>query len=426
MKTIYKNFILLDGSENMTPQEGKQLVVEDGIIADICDSNIVISGDKLIDLNGRYLLPGLINLHVHLPAGGKFKKKKSDNKKLAKFIQSNALTRKLGIELCASFAKTELLSGVTTIRTVGGISNFDTVLRDKINSGKKTGPRILASNTAICPIEGHMEGTVASVVTNEEECEKMVTKLKNENVDLVKLMITGGVLDAKVKGEPGLLKMDTALVKKCTEVAHELNLKVAAHVESQSGVLVALQNGVDTIEHGSELTSEMIDLFKKNNSSYICTISPALPLAKFDKELLGVDDMVVFNSNVVFDGVINGAKTCLENGIKVGMGTDTGCPFITHYNMWRELHYFTKYLNVTPAFALHTATLINAQIAGIDNITGSIEKGKSADMLVVDNNPLDDFRNLVNPHMVIMNGKIIKTPKIKKFKLNDEMLDKYM
>ena len=425
MKTVYKNFILLDGSKEMQAQKNKLLVVENGVILDICD-NFDFTDCRVIDLGGRYLMPGLINLHVHLPAGGKFKKKKSDTKKLAKLIQANSLTRKLGVALCTGFAKTQLYSGVTTIRTVGGIADFDTVLRDKINSGKVVGPRILASNTAICPVDGHMEGTVAKVVTSVEECEKMVTELKNQNVDLIKLMITGGVLDAKVKGEPGILKMNSTLVKACTQTAHKLNLKVAAHVESEKGVLVALENEVDTIEHGSALTNNMIELFKKNNSSYICTISPALPLAKFDKDILGVDDTVIYNSNVVFDGVINGAKACLENGITVGMGTDTGCPFITHYNMWRELHYFTKYLNVTPAFALHTATLVNAKIAGVDNITGSIEKGKSADFLVVNDNPLEHFKNLSNPYMVVIKGKEIKCPKVKKYAFNDNLLDKYM
>ena len=426
MVTIYKNFILLDGSKDMVEQHNKCIVVENGIIKEICEDDERFLTGKIVDLGGRYLLPGLINLHVHLPAGGKFKKKATDNKKLVRLILSSSLMKKVGLAVCKKYALTELYSGVTTIRTVGGIGDLDSTLRDKINSGKIIGPRIVASNTALCPKEGHMEGTVAKVVTTLEEAEKEILALKTQKADLVKLMITGGVLDAKVKGEPGILKMSEEMVEVCTNIAHKNNLKVAAHVESPSGVLVALKYGVDTIEHGSQLTEEMVELFKKNNSAFICTLSPALPLAKFSTDITGASEEVVFNSNIVFDGVISGAKTCLEKGIDVGLGTDTGCPFVTHYNMWRELHYFKTLVGVTPTFALHTATLKNAQILGIDNIAGSIEKGKYADMVVVDKNPLEDFRNLATPYLVIINGKEIKKPKIKKYKLADELLDKYM
>lgn len=115
-------------------------------------------------------------------------------------------------------------------------------------------------------------------------------------------------------------------------------------------------------------------------------------MAKFPREILGITDVVQYNSNVVFNNMVAGTKAALENGVKVGLGTDTGCPYTTHYNMWRELKYFTKYVGVTPEFALYTATLGNAEIAGLDAITGSIEVGKSADILVADKNPLDDFK----------------------------------
>ena len=136
--------------------------------------------------------------------------------------------------------------------------------------------------------------------------------------------------------------------------------------------------------------------------------------------------MVRYNSNVVLDGVINGTKKALEHGVKVGLGTDTGCPFVTHYDMWRELAYFVKLVGVSPEFALHTATLVNAEIAGIDKETGSIEVGKSEDFIVADKNPLDDFRNLAEPYMVAIRGKIIKNPKIKKYADCEKYLDEYM
>lgn len=124
--------------------------------------------------------------------------------------------------------------------------------------------------------------------------------------------------------------------------------------------------------------------------------------------------------------MIQCARTCLDNGITVGLGTDTACPYVTHYDMWRELMYFKKYLGVSNEFAIHTATLVNAQIAGIDEITGSIEVGKSADFMVVNGNPLEDLETLRNPQMVVLRGNVIKKPKVKKFAYVEEELDKYI
>ena len=129
-----------------------------------------------------------------------------------------------------------------------------------------------------------------------------------------------------------------------------------------------------------------------------------MPFALFDREISGASEMAQYNGNIVFEGVIDCAKACLENGIPVGLGTDVGCPYITHYDMWRELNYFVKYCGVTNSFALHTATLINAQIAGIDNITGSIEKGKCADLIVTAGNPIEDIQALRNVDMVMSHG----------------------
>ena len=118
-------------------------------------------------------------------------------------------------------------------------------------------------------------------------------------------MITGGVLDAKAKGEPGELKMSPEIVKACCDVAHKNGLTVAAHVESPEGVRVALENGVDTIEHGAKPDDEIIKLFKDRKAAHICTISPALPFALFDREISGASEMAQYNGNIVFEGVID-------------------------------------------------------------------------------------------------------------------------
>ena len=425
MKRALINCNLIDGTEHCEVQENITVLLEDGYIVDV-GRDLDTNGYEILDLKNKYVMPGLINLHVHLPASGKPSKKKSDPNKLVKLVLSNNLTRKIGIKICKDAAQTALLSGVTTIRTVGGIDDFDTIIKHDIENGKYFGPRIKASNYAIGPEHGHMVGSVAVAVKDRIEAVKMVDKLAEQGVDWIKLMITGGVLDAKVKGEPGVLKMQPGLVKACCDEAHHLGFKVCAHVESPDGVRVALENGVDSIEHGATLDAHMIDLFKQRDVYYVCTISPALPLAKFDPQITGASEMVVYNSDVVMQGVINGAKAALENGVKVGLGTDTGCPYITHYNLWRELEYFHKYLNVSRNFALYTATLRNAELLGMENEIGSVEKGKRGDLLIANTNPLDGFTALANPYMVIKDEHVFKEPKIKKYPEVDKLLDQYM
>ena len=149
MKTAFIGGIILDGTENMIPQYGKAILTENGIISDIVSEDKIPSEFEKVNLSGKYILPGLINLHVHLAGSGKPKKKQSDAVKLVKLITSNAFMRSFGKKLVAGFAKTQLRRGVTTVRTVSGIAEFDTFVRDEINSGKRIGPRILASNMAV-------------------------------------------------------------------------------------------------------------------------------------------------------------------------------------------------------------------------------------------------------------------------------------
>ncbi len=426
MNIAYTNGIILDGTEHMTPQSGKAILTEGGVITDIVPDTTIPSGYEKIELGGKYILPGLINLHVHLAGSGKPKKKQSDPVKLVRLITSNALMRHIGKKMVAGYAKTQLLSGVTTIRTVGGIADFDTFVRDKIHDGKLLGPRILASNMAVSVHGGHMAGSLAYEAATPEEAAAYVDKIAGDKPDIIKLMITGGVLDAEKVGEPGVLRMAPELVKAACDRAHTLGFKVAAHVESPEGVQVALENGVDSIEHGAKPTDEIINLFKEHNAFQVSTLSPALPFALFDRGISHATNEQQENGKIVFDGIISLAKACLANGIPVGLGTDTACPYVTQYDMWRELCYYVKYCGVSEAFALYSATLLNATLAGIGDETGSIEKGKKAEMIVTKENPLQNLQTLRDPTMVIMRENIIRSPKVKKIPEVETELDKWL
>ena len=419
------NGALLDGTRDMTPQTGKVVCVEGGQIAAVTDGPVP-AGYEPVDLAGRYVLPGLINLHVHLPASGKPKKKPSDPKKLVKLITSNGLMRRVGVKLCESYARTELLSGVTTIRTVGGVADFDTIIREKAAAGEILSPRVVASNMAVSVPGGHMAGSLAYEARTPREAAAYVERIAAEKPDLIKLMITGGVMDAEVVGEPGVLRMEPSLVKAACDRAHGLGMKVAAHVESPEGVRVALENGVDSIEHGAKPDEDILCLLKEHGAFQVATLSPAIPYALFDRSVSHATYEQQENGKVVLEGVIAMARACLENDIPVGLGTDTGCPYVTHYDMWRELCYFVKYCGVTPAFALHSATLLNARLAGIDSVTGSVEAGKAADLIVCDRDPLADLSALRSLHMVIKDGVRIEHPAVKKIPEVERELDKFL
>ena len=420
------NCVILDGSEHMEPQTGKAVCIDGEKIAEITDAQHIPAGYETVDLGGRYVLPGLINMHVHLPASGKPKKKASDPKKLVKLITSCGLMNKIGVNMCEGYAKTELLSGVTTIRTVGGVADYDTRIRDLAAAGKILAPRVLASNMAVSVPGGHMAGSLAYEAHTAAEAAAFVEKIAGDKPDLIKLMITGGVLDAEVVGEPGVLRMPPALVRAACDKAHSLGMLVAAHVESPEGVIVALQNGVDSIEHGAQPTQEMLDLFKERGAFQISTISPALPYALFDRSISHATYEQQENGKIVFDGIIALAKANLASGVPVGLGTDVGCPYITHYDMWRELNHFVKYCGVTPAFALYSATKLNARLAGIGDVTGSVEVGKQADLIVCTDDPLKSPSALRTLDMVVKGGYRIDKPQVKKMPEVERELDNFL
>ncbi len=418
--------LAMDGTATMHQQKDRVILVDGDTITGIVGRDDDISGYEIVDLGGQYVVPGLINLHVHLPASGEPKKKKTDPVKLVRILTATPLRRKIVDIMCQGYAKTQMLSGATTIRTVGGVLDTDTRLRDRIASGKADGPRILAADMAVSVPGGHMANSLAYAAKSVSEAEEDTRRILAGRPDLLKLMITGGVIDAKVKGEPGELKMPPEMVKACCDIAHAAGLPVAAHVESPEGVKVALENGVDTIEHGAEPDDEMIALFKERGAAFVATITPALPFALMDSSVTGFSEDDRYNGNVVFEGGIACAQACLHNGIPVGMGTDTGCEFSPQYGMWREVALFAKYVGVNNAFALHTATKINAQIAGIGDICGTIEPGKSADMIVCRKDPLADLRALGELSMVIARGKIFRDPKYKKFPLVEQEMNRYL
>ena len=426
MKYALKNAVILDGTKDMEPLRGQSVLVEGETIVGLVPAGSEPMGFEPVDLSGKYLMPGLFNMHVHLAGSGKPQKKQRDNEKLVKTIMGSGLTRAVAYSMVRGFARDELMSGVTTIRTMGGLGNFDSRLRDEIAAGRQDGPRILAANQGISVPGGHMAGSVAIAARSIDEALAHLEQSEREGVDLVKLMITGGVLDAKEKGVPGELKMAPEMVKAVCDRAHAAGYVVAAHVESPEGVRVALENGVDSIEHGAKPNDEILRLFRERGAFLCTTISPALPYALFDRSVSNASEVEQFNGNVVFEGIIECAKAALAHDIPVVLGNDVGCPWITQYDFWRELYYFHKFVGVSNAFALYTATGRSAELAGLGDVTGTVAAGKCADLIVTAENPLDDLRALRHVEQVMARGRLYAHPKFRERKNVTAELDKFL
>lgn len=213
------------------------------------------------------------------------------------------------------------------------------------------------------------------------------------------------------------------------EEAHKIGMRVAAHVESTEGVRIALKGGVDTIEHGAEMDEEIISLYKNNPralngyTALIPTMQAAYPTAKLDTSLTKVNETVKENSRLVYDSMLKGLRQAVEHHIKIGVGTDAAMSYVTHYDIWRELDHFMRQTKLNAGQVIERVTKSNAEILGIDHLTGSIDIGKQADLIVLEQNPLDNIKALSDVAMVMVKGKLIQTPSVARIREVDELLD---
>ncbi len=420
------NANLLNGTRDMEVQPDRTVLVDGNKIIKIGKDVRIPDGYKVYNLSHKYLLPGLINMHVHLFGTGKPSKNISGGptqKYVIKFIKTP-----VGHVVLDQIVKRDALmalhSGTTTLRCVGDFEYADVKLRDKIRRGELVGPRMIVSGPALTVTNGHGDGTFAVVCDTVEAVHEQVRKNLEHGVDFIKICNTGGVMDSTEKGHAGILRMPGEITKAIVEDAHKAGVIVASHTESTEGVRQALEAGVDSIEHGAPMDEEIMKLYKEKGSFVTCTISPALPIAKLDKELTKMTDVHLYNGDMVARGIIESARQGVENGIPVALGTDAACPFAMQYNMWRELAYFKENVGVDNRFALYSATLNNARLLKMDDKIGSIEEGKLADMIVTDENPLENLRTLSNVRMVFVDGNVIEQPNVRKFDNIETELDK--
>ena len=412
MSYVFTHATLLDGTRDMQPRENMTVAVDDnGRISAVgpAASTVGPAGAQEVDLKGAYLMPGLVNLHVHLCGNGK---PTSAGAAERPYREGGCQPRWALVPASYAAQTRPTAAGEAAsplMRSVGDPGFADVWVRDAINAGKYQGPRLVTSGVGVTVPGGHGAGLFAHIAETPDQAREIVRDCFAHKCDLVKLFITGGVFDAEKEGEPGVLRMSPEIAAAAVDEAHKLGMHTAAHIESTEGVRVGLEAGVDTIEHGGVLDDELLALFRENGvgrkSSLTCTVSPALPFIKLPPEMTHSTEAQVVNGRIVFDGIVSAAKQALEQGIPVGLGTDSACPYVTQYDMWRELVYFERIVGASRQLALHAATLGNASIIGLGDETGSIEVGKSADMIVLDANPLDDLEALRNVRRVMVRGK---------------------
>ncbi|MFQ9178573.1 MAG: amidohydrolase family protein [Eggerthella lenta] len=424
---VFTHATVLDGTEGMEPQPNMTVVVNEGVIEKVgpAASTVGPLGAREIDLAGAYLAPGLVNLHVHLCGSGKPTSAGAAGDLIDKVV-GNPLGRWYLRRTIRAHAQQQLASGVTTVRSVGDPGFADVDVRDAINAGSirvrgwssGVGSRCLAATGRVC----------SHVASTPEEARAIVRDCFSHKCDLVKLFVTGGVFDAEVEGEPGVLRMSPEVAQAACDEARKLGLRTAAHIESAEGVRVGLEAGVDTIEHGAPLDDELIALFKRNGagraSSLTCTVSPALPFVELDPAKTHSTEVQKVNGRIVFEGIVQAAKQALAAGIPVGLGTDSSCPTSPSTTCAREV-YFERIVGASRQMA-RTGHAGQRAHPGAGRRDGPVEAGKAADLIVLDRNPLENLEALRDVRMVMARGVLDEHPRVKRLAELDAELDGFL
>lgn len=389
-------------------------------------------GHRRIDSAGRFVMPGLINAHAHLFSDGKPLPPVLLNERAEKavtvFFRSPPGKRYLKART-KNAVRTQLKTGVTTIRSLGDVRYEAVQVAGEIEAGEYPGPRLLVSGPLLAVSGGHGVPQIALVSDNPWDARRNVRINLRHGVTAIKISATGGVTDARTIGEAGRPQMTEEEMRAICAEAHNAGVLVAAHAQSKEGILAALRAGVDTIEHGATLTPEIIDLFHANplalhgSSALVPTLQACLPLVRLDAEATGITAVNKANAEIILTEMLSGLRTAVENDVTIGMGTDSALTYVTHYNTWRELDYLIRHGGLSPARTLHAATQANAQLLGLREVTGAVEEGLSADLLLTDSNPLEEVRTLASPRAVIARGELVADLVVETFDEIDAALD---
>ena len=353
-------------------------------------------GTRVIPVDGSTLLPGFIDCHVHLCMDG------SPDPMAAIMAETPVATTLKA----ARMARETILGGVTTIRDMGGKDGIDLGIKQSIADGLIPGPRMLVSGKLICMTGGH-GWPIGREANGVDDVRRAAREQIKAGADIVKLMATGGVLTPAV--EPGSEQLTEDELRAGIEEAHKAGRKTATHAMGTRGIMNALRAGIDTIEHGVYLDDATVAYMIEHDVAYIPTIA-ALYNIEVNGVEAGIPDWAVAKTMKVKPHHLASVRMAREAGVKIAMGTDAGTPFTYHGRNLDEIRLLEELGGFAPLAAIESGTRVAAEVLGLDDQIGTIEKGKLADLIVVAGNPLDDLKILSdadNIKVVMQDGKFV-------------------
>lgn len=418
---------VLDGTEHMQVQHDMTVLVNDsGFITELAPSasTPVPSEAQDINLNGAWITPGMVNLSAHLCGDGTRKTSGGARGFFGALASSIGLGLKTLRQRVQEASNNELMSGVTTLRTSGDPDYCDLHERDRVKAGVRRGPRMRVCGPGATVPGGYGSEAIGIECATKGDAIALVEEAARRGCDHVQLFVTRGVHS---EGDPGTVTMPLETARAACERAHAHDMSVSAYAVSPEGVKLALRAGADIIERGAELDDEALDLFRANGDGrpamLITSLSPTIPFVRLPADRTRSTPQIIANSHAVLASSVACARACLDAHIFVGLGSGAGHSYVTHYDFWREVVYFQQLLGVSSTFALHTATLRNAQVMLVDHITGSVKPGKSADLLFFGDNPLEDLEILREPAMIMTRGDLVPMPDVHRYHEIDAGLD---
>jgi len=397
---------LIDGRSDR-PLQSQSIVIEDNRIVDVAAGYVELEDvDRVVDLMRYTVMPGLIDAHVHL--GGE----QSPDRYEERFTLDPTDYAFRSVR----YAERTIMAGFTTVRDLGATDGIVTSLRDAINQGWITGPRIYAAGKSIATTGGHADpsngtnlhfggdpGPVEGVINGVEDARKAIRARYKEGADLIKITATGGVLSVAASGENPQFTLEE--VEAIVAAARDYGFHVAAHAHGAEGMKRAVLGGVDSIEHGSYMTEEIMQLMKERGTAYVPTISAAEFVAEKSKEPGYFPDVVRAKAGAIGPVIKGTFARAYEAGVLIVFGTDTGVS--PHGENWREFVYMVEG-GMSPMESIQSATLRAAELVGADDELGTIETNRLADIVAVEGNPLQDIELMGQISFVMKDGAIIK------------------
>ena len=386
------------------------IIVEKDKIVDVVEGYLDPGkGDKAIDLNSYTVLPGLMDMHVHL----------SGESNPKKYLERFTMDLDDYAYQSISYAKKTLMAGFTTVRDLGGPINNS--LRDAIEKGLVVGPRIFSSGNALATTGGHADptngmkfefagdpGPKQGVVNGLEDARKAVRQQYKNGADLIKITATGGVLSVAKSGENPQFKEDE--IREIVETASDYNMHVAAHAHGSEGMKRAILAGVRSIEHGTLMDQEVMNLMIKKNTYYVPTISAG----EFVAEKAQVDgyypEIVRPKAKKIGPQLKNTFKKAYGAGVKIAFGTDSGVSY--HGENAKEFRYMVE-AGMSPMEAIISATKTASELLEKEKSLGTVERGKVADIIATGCDPLENIDCMKEVVFVMKNGIVYKNQTIK-------------